>query len=287
MNQVVAVTGVGSPTGQALLKVLNSSGTSTICISSNQSNNKSKSLFADISNPKSALDLFSKAAPDTVVHLGHQPISFYGLDSKQYVASNLSFCSNLVKSAAVAGASRFIFASSSSLYGDKNTSPSSESSEILIHNPYAEMKFKCENELKRASQLYGIETVSLRVFNIFGPGLENSLINKLISPVSNNAINLFGPNNFVRDYIHVSDVASSFMAAIETKTKLPEVLNLGTGIATSNQDLIELLPKRIQKKITIVQSADSFSVADTDLSSRHLTKSIHSLDDFVLSSFES
>jgi nucleoside-diphosphate-sugar epimerase len=284
LKPLIAISGASSPIGIELLNQFEALEMNYLKISYVKAGQNT--LYADISELETAASVFSGIKPDVVIHLAQKSINSYLNNQYEYVNQNWRFCSELAKNAAIAGARIFIFASSSAVYGDQSYIPSAESSEVIPSSPYSKMKLKCEAELRKVSEKYEMDTITLRIFNVYGPGMSNSLINKLISLENEDVISLRGPQNFVRDYIHVSDVASSIVEIVNSYQVFPSILNVGTGVGVSNQDLIELIANQIPNRISIMAGPRSYSVADTGLSSKFLPPPKRSLFEYILNSIE-
>lgn len=284
MIPLVAIIGSSSPIGQELTREFVSKEIEVVGISHRKSD--LHSVFADISNPDSVAFALSRISPDVVIHLAHKSMASYSNNQSKYVEENLRFTSNLLKGAVQGGAKKIIFSSSSAVYGDQNLSPSKELSDVFPTTPYSELKLICEDEIDKISKEFGIESTSLRIFNVYGPGFSNSLINKLLDYKNQDEIILKGPQNFIRDYIHVSDVVSSIVNVALSTQQLPRVLNVGTGLGTSNQDLIELISGTKHRSFSIVPDRNSYSVADTTLFTEFFPPAKRFLTDQLLVDFE-
>jgi UDP-glucose 4-epimerase len=135
---------------------------------------------------------------------------------------------------------KFIFASSSAVYGDNLNIPLKESELPSPTSPYAASKASCELYLKSFYESYGLESVTFRFFNVFGPRQDpNSqyaaVIPKFIDAIMNNRQPvIFGDGEQSRDFIFVKDLVKANIIA--AKSKFNGILNLGSGHAiTINQ----------------------------------------------------
>jgi UDP-N-acetylglucosamine 4-epimerase len=160
---------------------------------------------------------------------------------------NLVGTLNLLKACLDSNVKRFIFASSAAAYGDSKPAKKSENTLCKPISPYAVSKLAAENYVKVFNELYGLETVSLRYFNMYGPrqvsgsscsGVITVFVNRLLSgqpPI------IYGDGTQTRDFVHVDDVVSANMLALKNKNAVGEVLIIATGIATSVCELAERL----------------------------------------------
>jgi nucleoside-diphosphate-sugar epimerase len=150
---------------------------------------------------------------------------------------------NLLLSSRDAGVSRFIFASSSSIYGDTETLPKKEDMIPRPKSPYALQKHIGEQYAKIFSQTYGLSTICLRYFNIFGPRQDPeseyaAVIPKFItSMIKDRAPVIYGDGTQTRDFTYVSNAVSANLLASEKDSFRGEIVNISTGV---RMDLNEL-----------------------------------------------
>jgi nucleoside-diphosphate-sugar epimerase len=143
-----------------------------------------------------------------------------------------------------AGVKRFVFAASSSAYGDTPTLPKIETMEPRPLSPYAVSKLTGEHLLRVAARLYGLETVSLRYFNVFGPRQDPksdyaAVIPAFISAVLRNAPpTINGDGEQTRDFCFIDNTVDANLLAATTERKLAgEVVNIACGDRTSLNQL--------------------------------------------------
>lgn len=135
--------------------------------------------------------------------------------------------------ASAEGVSRFVFASSGAVYGDSGSRPFEETDELRGSSDYAIAKIHAEGALERLSAKTGLSVVSLRIFNVFGDGCGDSLINKL---VERRYPRLTMSRTFVRDYVHVDDVADAILLACGN-ADVTGALNVASGDGLDNVTL--------------------------------------------------
>ena len=144
---------------------------------------------------------------------------------------------------------RFINISSSAVYGDLDQLPVTENSPTIPTSLYGSTKLTQENDARVFSKLYGLETISLRFFNVFGPRQSsNSSYAAAIPAFIKNALNhepstIYGDGQQTRDFIYVLDVVNAIEAAVEAPRAEGQVYNVGTG----NKISILELSQEIQK----------------------------------------
>jgi UDP-glucose 4-epimerase len=141
----------------------------------------------------------------------------------------------VIEAAHGAGIRKIVFSSSAAVYGDHPELPKKESSPVEPHSPYAWHKLTGEFYGKTYKELYDLEFVSLRYFNVYGPRQDpDSPYSGVLSIFIRRALNhepliIYGDGQQTRDFIHVSDVARVNLLAIEAKKPLPALMNVGTG----------------------------------------------------------
>jgi UDP-glucose 4-epimerase len=162
---------------------------------------------------------------------------------------NLVGTLNLLKASLDSDVKRFVFASSAAVYGDSKPARKSENTPCEPISPYAVSKLVAENCVKVFNELHGLETVSLRYFNVYGPrqfagSSYNAVINAFISRVlSGQPPIIYGDGRQTRDFVHVDDVVSANMLALKNKNAVGEVFVIASGTAISVYELA----KRLQK----------------------------------------
>jgi UDP-glucose 4-epimerase len=160
---------------------------------------------------------------------------------------------NLLEACLDSSVKRFIFASSAAVYGDSGPAEKREDMFPEPISPYGASKLAAENYVKIFSGLYGLETVCLRYFNVYGPrqsfsssysGVITVFINRFLSgqpPIIN------GDGKQTRDFVNVNDVVSANLLALESTNAVGEVFNVATGTTVTVYALAKML-QRIMKK---------------------------------------
>jgi nucleoside-diphosphate-sugar epimerase len=156
---------------------------------------------------------------------------------------------NLLRASLDSNVKRFIFASSAAVYG--NTAPAKKKEDMLLKpiSPYGISKIASENYIQAFHELYGLETICLRYFNVYGPrqsftssysGVITSFINRLLQnqpPIIN------GDGKQTRDFVHVDDVVSANLLALNSENVADEVFNIASGVTTSIYELAVMLQR--------------------------------------------
>jgi len=165
---------------------------------------------------------------------------------------NVNGALNLLKASVDSGVKRFIQASSASIYGDTKTLPVREDMQPRPISPYAVSELAAENYAKVFYGVYGLETVCLRYFNVYGPrqlygeysGAITIFMNQLLH---NQPPTIFGDGEQTRDLVYVEDVAAANILALSKKETAGEVFNIATGTATSVNTIVQALMKTMAK----------------------------------------
>jgi nucleoside-diphosphate-sugar epimerase len=149
--------------------------------------------------------------------------------------ANVDATVNMLVAARDAGVRRLVFAASSSAYGDTPTLPKHERMPTGPLSPYALQKVVGEQYLQMFTRLYGLETVSIRYFNVFGPRQDpSSPYSGVISVfatalLDNRSPNIFGDGEQTRDFTYVANVVDGVLRACEAPKASGEIINVATG----------------------------------------------------------
>jgi UDP-N-acetylglucosamine/UDP-N-acetylgalactosamine 4-epimerase len=171
-------------------------------------------------------------------------------------AANLTGQLALLEAARHAGVRRFVYASSSSVYGDSPTLPKREEDVGRPLSPYAVTKLGDELYSNVYGSLHGMATVGLRYFNVFGPrqdpeGAYAAVIPKWVAAmIRGDAVQIHGTGETSRDFCHVQNVvqANLLAASVESPEALNQAYNVAAGRRTTLAELFELLRDRLQPR---------------------------------------
>jgi nucleoside-diphosphate-sugar epimerase len=149
--------------------------------------------------------------------------------------ANVDGTLNILVAARDAGVKRLVFAASSSAYGNTETLPKHEGMPTSPLSPYALQKVVGEQYLQMFTRLYGLETVSIRYFNVFGPRQDpSSPYSGVISVfatalLENRSPTIYGNGEQTRDFTYVANVVDGVLRACEAPRANGEVINVATG----------------------------------------------------------
>jgi nucleoside-diphosphate-sugar epimerase len=171
--------------------------------------------------------------------------------------ANVTGTLNVLLAAREAGVKRVVFSSSSSVYGDTPMLPKREDLPAMPLSPYAVHKLTGEHYCRIFWQLYGLETVALRYFNVFGPRQDPQSQYAAVVPRFITAIlagqppTIYGDGRQTRDFSHVVNVIAANLAACEAgKDACGETFNIACGGRISLLDLVATINRIAGKKIT-------------------------------------
>ncbi|RJQ35868.1 SDR family NAD(P)-dependent oxidoreductase [Candidatus Parcubacteria bacterium] len=204
---------------------------------------------------------------DVVFHCAAVPRVPYSVEHPvETTDENITGTVSVLTAAARAKVRRVVYSSSGSAYGDQKTLPFVETMIADPVNPYGLQKYVGELFAKMWPDIYGVETVSLRYFNVYGPGLDPNgpyalAIGKfLMARKHNETITIFGDGTITRDFTHVRDVVqANILAAESPKVGKGEVMNIGTGTNTSIQALAEMFGGPIQYGPPRIEAHDALA----------------------------
>lgn len=213
------------------------------------------------------------ADADIVFHLAALPRVEYSIQNPvETHGVNVTGTVNVL--ASVKKGARVVLASSAAVYGDINVPILSEDLPADPVSPYGLHKYTSERYLALASRLYSIETVSLRFFNVYGPRLDPEgpyalVVGRFLKlRKEGKPLTITGDGEQTRDFIHTRDIAAALIAASESpKVGKGEVINIGTGLGTSVNELAdafggerEYLPPRIEPRASCADVARAESL---------------------------
>lgn len=163
-----------------------------------------------------------------------------------YHRSNVDGTASVVEAARKAGVRRFIYTASSSCYGIPDMYPTSETAEIRAQYPYALTKYLGEEIALHWAHVYGLQVVSLRLFNVYGPrsrtsGTYGAVFGVFLAQkLAGKPFTVVGDGTQRRDFTFVTDVVDAFIRAADSEIT-GEVFNVGSGESYSINRLVELL----------------------------------------------
>lgn len=219
----------------------------------------------DIKNIDELVNVFKNAV--AVFHLAALPKVQDSIDNPILTSSiNVEGTLFVLEAARAAGVRKVVFSSSAAVYGDQPVLPIREDVTPHPQNPYGLHKFMGENMCILWSELYNVPTVSLRYFNVYGPGFDPngayaSVVGKFIDLRQNNKpLTIAGDGTNTRDYVQVDDVVRANILAMESaKVGKGEVINIGSGREVSVAELANLIGGPVETVSARLETSRSVS----------------------------
>jgi UDP-glucuronate 4-epimerase len=215
----------------------------------------------DIRDEALVNSLFEKHHFDKVFHLAARAGVRPSIDDPRlYFTTNIDGTFNLLDACRHHGTKRFIFASSSSVYGVNEKVPFAETDTIeRTISPYAATKISGEQICSNYSYLFGINCTCLRFFTVYGPRQRPDLaISKFTRAIrEGRPIDRYGDGSTARDYTYVEDIIRGVLAAAKYTDVSPfEIFNLGGSATTTLDELIAMIAKAVGREAIINQLPD-------------------------------
>src|SRR5258707_1781831 len=211
----------------------------------------------DLRENDSVRTVFGREKVDAIVHLaaraGVRPSIQY---PRLYYDTNVIGTLHLLEAARVTGVQRFIFASSSSVYGASKTVPFSEEEHLTqTLSPYGATKIAGEFLCSTYSHLYQMRVVALRYFTVYGPRQRPDLAIRQFTRriYGGQPIDQFGDGSTRRDYTYIDDIIQGTMAALNYSGPLYDFFNLGESQTIKLKDLISAIEHALGKQAKINQ----------------------------------
>ena len=210
---------------------------------------------ADLRDGARVATLVAQTRPDVIVHLAARAGVRPSIqDPELYLDVNVKGTFHLLEAARRASVPRFIFASSSSVYGVLKTAPFRE--DMCLNqtiSPYAATKLAGEQLCSNFSYLYGLRCVSLRFFTVYGPRQRPDLaIHSFTRAIhEGRSIRQFGDGSTRRDYTYIDDILQGLTASLTYDGPLCDVFNLGESQTTSLSELIASIENALNRKASI------------------------------------
>ena len=187
-----------------------------------------------------------------IFHLAAQPgvRTSWGDDFSIYTKNNIDVTQRLLEAAKNLQLKKFIYASSSSVYGLSPQLPMRETQVLHPYSPYGVTKLAAEHLCFLYHKNYGIPCVSLRFFTVFGPGQRPDMAfhRFLKAVVEDKEIKIYGDGEQTRDFTYVDDIIRANLSSL-TYGKPGETYNIGGGTQIKLNDLIPIFERICQKKI--------------------------------------
>ena len=222
-------------------------------------NPKAKFIKCDLTKIKSINQINFRGKIDIILHCAGQPSAALSFKNPEKDLNlNILSTLNTLLLAEKIKVKKFIFASTFNVYEENNLTPElKETSNCKPKSLYAASKLSAENYIKCVCERNQISWNILRMFNIYGPGQDPTnkslgMINIFLTMALNSdSIEVKGSLKRFRDFIYIDDVASAWFKIATSKKTINKIYNIGTGKKTSIKNLLNLIIKLTNKKISI------------------------------------
>lgn len=182
---------------------------------------------------------------DCVYHLAARvSVAQSILYPRDYSRVNVGGTVSLMEAMRDTGVRRVVFASSGAVYGRQPEQPVHETDLPHPDSPYAVSKWAAEQYIHTIGELWGIETVALRIFNAYGPRQSLPISHAPVIPrflqqaLTGGSVVIFGDGRQTRDFVYVTDVVDALVSAATAREVNRQVINIGSGVETSVTELV-------------------------------------------------
>jgi UDP-glucose 4-epimerase len=202
------------------------------------------------------------ASVDVVCHLAAEPgvRPSWGQRFSSYMRNNVQATQHLLEAARNHPGKRFVYASSSSIYGQAETFPTPEGAMPQPFSPYGMTKLSGEHLCSIYHSNFGVDTVSLRFFSVFGPRQRPDMAFQIFCAdlLESRPLTIFGDGAQTRDFTYVADIVAAVRAAseIEPWGTAERVFNIGGGTRVSLNEAIEALAEVSERPVEVLSGAN-------------------------------
>ena len=213
---------------------------------------------ADIRDSRRVQAIFQREQPDVVVHLAARAGVRPSIDEPElYFSTNVGGTLNILEAMRRQSIQRLVFASSSSVYGNRSSVPFREADTVgRPISPYAATKLAGEQLVYTYTHLYDIRAICLRFFTVYGPRQRPDLaIRKFYELLRDGRpVTMFGDGSTGRDYTFISDIVDGTLAAIECPVEY-EIVNLGNARPVLLREMIEALAQALGVRPVVIPAS--------------------------------
>jgi UDP-glucuronate 4-epimerase len=192
--------------------------------------------------------------PDFIFHLAGQPGVIYSFkDPASYKDNNILATKNLLKILRLIKVKKFIFSSSSSVYGEQKKFPIKENFKLNPINYYAVTKLKCEDLIRNKLKELKIPYIIFRLFTVYGPiGRPDMFIYSAVKKINKRKlITLYNHGKSLRDFTYIDDVVKVFVKSISKKISNNPIVNICSSNPINILKITNIIGKLLRKKIRI------------------------------------
>jgi UDP-glucuronate 4-epimerase len=205
---------------------------------------------------------------DLVFHLAAEPgvRTSWGGRYEQYLRNNVLATQHLLEALRLVPETRFVYASSSSVYGDSELLPTPESAPLRPRSPYGQTKAAMEYLCNLYRMNFGLDTIGLRYFTVFGPRQRPDMAFHRICRASLDDAEfvVFGDGRQTRDFTFVGDIVAATRAAATAQVGEDRIFNVGGGAPASLRDAIDIISELAGRPLSVrYEEGERGDVRDT------------------------
>lgn len=193
---------------------------------------------------------------DVVYHLAGQPgvRSSWGDGFADYTRLNVDATQKLLEAVLRSeSAPRFVYASSSSVYGQSESYPTTENALPRPFSPYGVTKLAGEHLVTLYRENFGVDTTAFRFFTVYGPGQrpDMAFTRFLRAGVDGTRVTIYGTGEQIRDFTFVDDIVDALVRAAEAESPLPAVMNLSGGSSVSVNEVLDTISGMLDEPLLV------------------------------------
>jgi UDP-glucose 4-epimerase len=179
---------------------------------------------------------------------------------RDYNHVNVGGTVSLMEAMRDAGIRRVVLTSSGAVYGDQDEQPLHEALPLNPGSPYAVSKIAAEIYVRTIGAQWGIETVSLRIFNAYGPDQQLPVSHAPVIPrflksaLTGASLVIFGTGEQTRDFVYIDDVVAALTAAASAPGVDQQVINVGSGQETSLNELVRTIDHLVDEDLALIRN---------------------------------
>lgn len=179
---------------------------------------------------------------------------------REYERVNVGGAVSLMEAMRDTGVGRVILTSSGAVYGRQSRQPVHEDAPPHPDSPYAVSKWSAEQYIHTIGDLWGLETVALRIFNAYGPGQSLPVSHPPVVPrflqqaLTGGSIIVYGDGRQTRDYVYIDDVVAALVAAARATDIHHSIINIGRGQETSVVELVSRIEEATGRRVNVMMN---------------------------------
>ena len=198
---------------------------------------------------------------DCVYHLAARvSVAQSVMHPRDYNRVNVGGTVSLMEAMRDTGVRRVVFTSSGAVYGKQDSLPVKETAQPNPDSPYAVSKWSAEQYIHTIGELWGLETVALRIFNAYGPNQSVPLSHAPVIPrflqqaLTGGSIVIFGSGEQTRDFVYVDDVLQALVRSATAGAVNRGMINIGSGRETSIRELVDEIAAVTGREVNLIRN---------------------------------